>query len=170
MRKNKKNLQTKKQNIQTTNGLDLHAHMHKHEHEYDHHVTVSPYPSVNEIEKLHDINPNFSAILMNTIAKRVDADIEIDKSKIELEQREQELRGLELGIVDRRLKRGQNYGLIALLFLGCITVGLVYLEAVVTAGFFATTTIVGSIVAFTGINLSSNKKNNNNDNDDEIEE
>ena len=165
MRKNKKKLQTKKQNVQTATSLDLHAHMHKHEHEHDHHVTVSPYPSASEIEKLHDINPDFSAILMNTIAKRVDADIEIDKSKIELEQK-----GQELGIVDRRLKRGQNYGLIALLFLGCITVGLVYLEAFVTAGFFATTTIVGSIVAFTGINLSSRNKKNKNDNDDEIEE
>ncbi len=163
-----KKLQTKKQNVQTANSLDLHAHMHKHEHEHDHHVTLSPYPSANEIEKLNDINPDFSTILMDTIAKRVDADILIDKSKIELEQQEQELRGQELGIVDRRLKRGQNYGLIALLFLGCITVGLVYLEAFITAGFFATTTIVGSIVAFTGINLSSSSKKNNND--DEIEE
>lgn len=165
-RKNKKKLQTKKQNLQTTNSLGL--HMHKHEHEHDHHVTVSPYPSANEIEKLNDINPDFSTMLMDTIAKRVDVDILIDKSKIELEQKEQELRGQELGIVDRRLKRGQNYGLIALLFLGCITVGLVYLEAFITAGFFATTTIVGSIVAFTGINLSSSSKKNNND--DEIEE
>ena len=165
-RKNKKKLQTKKQNLQTTNSLGL--HMHKHEHEHDHYVTVSPYPSANEIEKLNDINPDFSTMLMDTIAKRVDVDILIDKSKIELEQKEQELRGQELGIVDRRLKRGQNYGLIALLFLGCITVGLVYLEAFITAGFFATTTIVGSIVAFTGINLSSSSKKNNND--DEIEE
>ncbi len=164
-RNKKKNLQAKKQNVSTKGSLDLHAHMHKHEH--DHHVSLSPYPSINEIEKLHNINPEFSTILMNTIAKRVDADIEIDKSKIVLEQKEQKLREQELGIVDRRLKRGQNYGLIALLFLGCITVGLVYLEAYVTAGFFATTTIVGSIVAFTGINLSTNSKKNN---DDEIEE
>ncbi|MDQ7068258.1 MAG: hypothetical protein Q9M40_09995 [Sulfurimonas sp.] len=51
--------------------------MHKHEHEHDHHLTVSPYPSANEIEKLHDINPGFFSNTNEYYCKKSnDADIE----------------------------------------------------------------------------------------------
>ena len=167
MAKKKRSVSSRKQNIPQVPELDLHAHMHRHEH--DHRVSVSPYPSANEIDRLHSINPEFATILMNTIAKRVEADIQIDHSKIKLEQKEQELRSQKLGILDRRLKRGQNYGLFALIFLGCITMSLVYMEVYIIAGFFATTTIVGSIVAFTGINMQSSKEDDTSTDESEEE-
>ena len=128
-----------------------------HKHEHNHQLNVSPFPSAIEMEKINHINPRIVEIMMSTVQMQVDADIQNNTEKINLEKEEQELRKIEIiGTIEHK-KRGQNYGLIALIFLGLSTLGLVYFEAYKTAAAFATITIIGGTTAFTG--FSSPKKN-----------
>ena len=130
--------------------IDLILGAHKHEHNHQHQLNISPFLPASELERINYLNPEFAKKIFDLTEKQIDADIENNKAKIILEQKEQDLRDKEItGEVEYK-KRGQNYGLIVLLFLGIVTLGLVYLEAFKTAAAFATITIVGSTTAFTG--------------------
>lgn len=144
----------------TTEEMRLYA-AHKHEHSHQHSLTVSPFPSAVEMEKINQINPNLLEKLMDTVQIQVSADIENSKEKLNLEKNEQELRKIEvLGEIEHK-KRGQNFGLFALIFLGLVTLGLVYFEAYKTAAAFATVTIIGGTTAFTGFTKEKNSKKKN---------
>jgi len=157
--KSKRLAKKEKQKVELTHNTEemrLFA-AHKHEHNHQHQLNVSPFPSAIEMEKINHINPTILETMMNTVQMQVTADIQNNTEKINLEKEEQELRKIEvLGEIEHK-KRGQNYGLIALIFLGLITLGLVYFEAYKTAAAFATITIIGGTTAFTG--FSSSKKN-----------
>jgi uncharacterized membrane protein len=136
---------------------------HKHEHNHQHQLNVSPFPSAIEMEKINHINPTILETMMNTVQMQVTADIQNNTEKINLEKQEQELRKIEvLGEIEHK-KRGQNYGLIALIFLGLITLCLVYFEAYKTAAAFATITIIGGTTAFTGFSSKNKKKKTDTD-------
>ncbi len=158
--KSKRSVKKEKQKVETTHHTEemkLFA-AHRHEHNHQHQLTVSPFPSAIEMEKIHQINPTILETMMTTVQIQVNADIQNNLQKINLEKEEQELRKIEvLGDIEHK-KRGQNYGLIALIFLGIVTLGLVYFEAYKTAAAFATITIIGGTTAFTGFSSSDKNK------------
>ena len=131
---------------------------HKHEHNHQHQFTISPFPSALEMEKIHALNPDVLNTMVSMAQQQIQADIKNSEEKINLEKNEQALRKLEvIGDIEHK-KRAQNYGLIALVFLGTVTLGLVYQEAYKTAAAFATITIIGGTTAFTGFGNKTKKK------------
>jgi len=131
---------------------------HKHEHNHQHQLTFSPFPSAIEMERMNALDPNYVNTIMRMAEQQIQADIENSKSKIALEQEEQNIRRLEVtGNIEHK-KRGQNYGLIAMVFLGATTIVLAYLGAYKTAAAFATVTVIGGITAFTGFSNHKNKE------------
>ena len=112
------------------------------------------------MEKIYALNPEVLTVMINMAQHQIETDTENSKAKIALEKDEQEIRKLEvLGEIELK-KRGQNYGLVAMLFLGCITLGLVALGAYKTAAAFATVTIIGGVTDFTGIGTTKKKVDN----------
>ncbi|MBL1245135.1 MAG: hypothetical protein COA39_012310 [Sulfurimonas sp.] len=158
---NKKSQFKKQQSISLKSPSELRIlAAHQHEHSHQHKLTISPFPSALEMEKIHALNPDVLSVMINMAQHQIETDTENSKAKIALEKDEQNIRRLEvLGEIEHK-KRAQNYGLIAMIFLGSITLGLVALGAYKTAAAFATVTIIGGITAFTGISDKSKSKKN----------
>ena len=135
---------------------------HKHEHNHQHQLTISPFPSATEMEKIHSLDPSILSRMMDMAESQIKADIENSKEKIILEKEEQKIRKTEVEGDIQHKARGQKYGLTALIFLGFVTLGLVYFQAYKTAAAFATITIIGGTTAFTGLGKNENKKNKKN--------
>lgn len=130
---------------------ELTVGLHAHQHDHKHHINISPFPSAEELQKYNQFDPSFSRMIMEAFHKRVEADIEIDKQKIALEQKEQSIRRDEASQEYKITSRGQWFAMGALLFLGTLAFlfGLIGYEK--TAATIAGTTIVGAITAFTGL-------------------
>jgi len=149
-----KNKLTKKQQTMKAAGRVGELHVlaaHQHEHNHQHQLNISPFLSAHELEKMNAVDPAYANKIFELTKYQIEADVENSKKNIELEQKEQEIREKEvIGEIDHK-KRGQYFGVYAITFLGLITLGLVYFEAFKTAAAFASVTIVGGTVAFTGI-------------------
>lgn len=139
------------------------AGMHHHEHEHNHQLTISPFLPASEMERIYDLDPSILTIIMETTKIQVQSDIQNREDKIELERKEQSIREKEVEGEIAIKTRGQKYGLMAMFFLGSVTVALVYFEAYKTAAAFATVTIVGGITAFTGLGKRITKKTKSKD-------
>lgn len=147
--------------------MSLNLHAHKHEHDHKHQLTVTPFPSADEIGKYSDIDPTLPNRLFALIEKRVEADIENDKALIYLEENEQDIRASEIEKMYLLKNKGQNYGIISLIFLGFLSIGFAYLGYEKTAAAIAGITIVGAVTAFTGLTKDDKKKNKNNGSEEE---
>lgn len=133
------------------NQAELTVGLHAHQHDHKHHINISPFPSAEELQKYNQCDPNFSKIIMESFQKRVEADIEIDKQKIILEQEEQVLRRNEAEQEYKITSRGQWFAMGALIFLGALAFLFGAIGYEKTAATIAGTTILGAITAFAGL-------------------
>jgi uncharacterized membrane protein len=146
--------------------MSLNLHAHRHEHDHKHQLTVTPFPSADEIGKYSAIDPSLPNRLFALIEKRVEADIENDRALIELEENEQDIRASELERIYSFKEKGQNYALLALVFLGILAVIFAIMDYPKIAATVIGVTILGAITAFTGLTKDDRKKNKN----DELKE
>lgn len=123
----------------------------KHDHNHTHNVTVSDLPPP-------DIFGQYPPELQALILKRIETDIDNDRKLIELEEKEQILRGKELEDEVSIKKRGQIYAFSALLLLSGLAIYFAENDAYKIAGTIVAVTIVGSITAFTGFGRAKEGK------------
>lgn len=143
--------------------VPLSLHAHKHEHDHKHQLTVTPFPSADEIDKYAAIDPTLPNRLFTLIEKRVEADIENDSAMIDLEANEQDIRSEEIAKMYDFRNKGQNYGIISLFFLGLLSLGFAYLGYEKTSATIVGVTILGALTAFTGFREDKKKNHDKED-------
>jgi uncharacterized membrane protein len=160
---NKRQLKKRAAKPQQSNDpqMTLGLHAHRHEHDHKHQLTVTPFPSAEEIGNYGQVDPTFPDRLLTLIEKRVEADIQNDKAMIELERDEQSIRDREVTEDYRFKRRGQLFAIVSLIFLGSLAIFFALIGFEKTAGTIIGVTILGAITAFTGLN-SEKKKNKKN--------
>lgn len=142
----------------STDSLVYGLHAHKHQHDHNHKLSVSPFPSAEEMEKYGQFDEALPERLFSLIEARVKADIENDSRLIGLEKTEQELRAIEINRSYAFRSRGQIFAIVSLIFLGLLSLCFGYLGFEKTAGTIVGVTILGSLTAFTGLSKKDNKK------------
>lgn len=159
----RKSLRQQKKTLSKANHLqDESRHLHlvagKHDHKHTH--SLSPI-SADEVEKLHNINPEFVTRLFKIIENGLDAEKEETNQFYEALEREQENDKLAITSKANNDKRAMNYAFFTIFFLVAVGSIFIYLDFGYVGYPLVTVVLLGVVKAMLWNKNNGEDKDNN---------